>query len=134
MKLTIFLLLFAAAVFAGLGRDDAGFRVTSHEVREPGSIAPFSTVLLTHADGSVTPSSPAADTDAARGDALYSAFSDLVAGETLDIGPGTYLIPRRLWKNAYYGDFTAQKVRGAGLGVTVVKLGDVGFPLAHLVS
>ena len=90
--------------------------------------APPSTALVTHADTTVTPYIASADTDSARGTALDAAFSDLAAGETLTIGPGTYLLPHRLWKNAYFGDFSGQKVHGAGIGVTVIKLGDVGFP------
>lgn len=49
-------------------------------------------IVLTKADNSRAIYLPAADTDAARGDALSTAWAAATAGSRLDIGPGNYLM------------------------------------------
>lgn len=47
-------------------------------------------VLLVHSDNTTTPFNASADTDAARGAALFAAGSAMASGDTLLIGPGTF--------------------------------------------
>lgn len=84
-------------------------------------------VRILHSNGGHTDYAPVADTDAARGTALWNASVALARGETLLVGPGTFLLPARIWKNAALGDFSRQKIQGAGMDITIIKLGDMGL-------
>lgn len=56
---------------------------------------PFDTgVWVTKSNGKRTAYKPSADTDTARGVALEAAFAAAVAGDTIDLSPGNYLVAK----------------------------------------
>lgn len=57
-------------------------------------------------DGTTTCYPPSADTDTARGIALEAAFAAAVAGDTIDLSPGNYLITKA-YSGANVGGFVA---------------------------
>ena len=73
---------------------------------------------------------PQSDTDVARGAALMLAWASFGAGESMFIGPGTYEVNGST--EYLLSGYPGQTVAGAGMDVTIVKMGDRGVGAAPL--
>ncbi len=85
-------------------------------------------IILTKADNSVTLYTPAADTDAARGDSLSTAWAAATAGSRLDVGPGNYLMHRT---TNYLADNVTYQFHNSYLYIDNTSTSAVGGGLEH---
>ena len=89
--------------------------VSATTFRDANAVGSQADVVLVHDDGKATPYKAAADTDAARGAALTTAWAALAPGDTMIIAPGTFQIAARLGV-----DVSNVTVRGQGPALTTI--------------